>query len=530
MLTPEQIKQMRAKIGIPEQGVNASSTISAQERIQKLRGATIAKETAVDKTGGGLVEFGKGIVDAGKFVAKDLVGLEEKSDSFLGGLFQNIFGSRGVAGIAQAPAKLIIGSGTKGVQASREQLALVTKKVAENLANLPDNDPRREQLLKVLEQNKETLGITDETLTELRTKGETGRQAAANILRGGVTLATFGMGAPASAGIAALEGAAASGAVSVASGIEENKSAIQIAKEAVPATLAGAVVGTGAYKLGQYASAFFEKAPERLYQSALKQSAQDLKKEIAEQAPNLSQQLLKQGVKGGNAKILSESLVGIQSGEQQIQTVLKEVGKQTVPSKLIAESLDDIGRRMSNVYGKGANEPVLAFKKALLARGKAITLDDLFQLKRDIYGELAKSAFNADASLSTTNEILRTTASSIVENMARVAPKLDAAIKNQQMWIRAAQAMEGNVQRTAKTNVMGLSDTILAGTGLSTGSINTIMAGVGRKVLETTAAKTTAAVTIDKISKVLENYVPKEIIGDVAKRVASQLTGEAMTF
>lgn len=345
--------------------------------------------------------------------------------------------------------------------------------------------------------------IFNKTLTQIAGEGLTSVVSAA-------TLAT----SPAQS----LKGAFGKGfllgeAGGIAQGLQEDKGLLESALNAVPTAIAGGTFFSLGYGVGKAFEKLTKNAPETLYQSAIKQSSADFKKEIYKEAPNLTQQLIKKGIHGSDNKILTEALVGVNKGEQEINKIISgEAGKRIMTMEPIASSLDDIVIKYKNVFGEEGAEAIQGVQNRMMQKGTETTVENALKLKRDIYSVLADSAFKHDASLSQKAEALRTVANVLMENMKNVAPEISKITEQQQMWIRTAQAVEGNLFRSGRANILGLSDTILAAGGLASGSISTALAGVGRKMFETTAVKTGLAVILDRLGN-----IPTDTAGKIGK-------------
>ena len=235
-------------------------------------------------------------------------------------------------------------------------------------------------------------------------------------------------------------------------------------------------------------------------------------KEITGKAPELSKQLIERGVRGTDNKIYSQAITGLVESEKQIDKIISgQIGKQTIQTTQIASSLDDLIRRSQNVFGSEGSAAIETVKQNILNKGNAITVADALQLKRDIYKELSKSAFNVDASLSNQSEALRTVAGSLAEEITKTSAEIGAITKSQQMWIRTAKAIEGKAG-IARNNIIGLSDVILSTASVATGDVTKLIPAIGRRIFETSRAKTNVAVLLDRIGK-----IPTDNAGKIAK-------------
>lgn len=310
-------------------------------------------------------------------------------------------------------------------------------------------------------------------------------------------------------------GAILSGGVATSRGLSEGKTIVESAKGSVVPSLLGATFFGVGYGIGKLAGALTKKAPESLYQSALKQSKQDLMKEITHKAPELSKQLIERGIHGSDNKIYSQAISGLVESEKRINKLASgTVGSQKISTQTLVEPLDELSRRAQNVFGKDGAVVVENVKQTMLNKGNEITVKEALQLKRDIYKELSKSSFNVDASLSNQAEALRSVAGSLADTIAKTSKEIGDLTKSQQMWVRTARAIEGKAGM-AKNNIIGLSDSILGSATIISGDVTSLVPVIGRRVLETARAKTGAAVLLNKIGK-----IPTDSLGKISKSAA----------
>lgn len=358
-----------------------------------------------------------------------------------------------------------------------------------------------------------------EEARKIATGGVSTREAIGSAVETGVSVALPLLKGAKTALGAAKQFGGLTGVGAFGRGLEEGRPVGESAERAILPAFTGVVLGAGFHFGGRVINSLVKDAPERLYQSALKQSTMDLKREISERAPNLSRQLIEKGVFGGEDKILTQSITALNQLEKKITN---EVSKSTgsILTRDIMSSLDGIIRRYTNVLGKSGSSAAQAIKKIIKGKGKSINIKEALKLKRDIYETLSNSAFNVDASLSQKAEALRVVATRLMKEIGRISPKVGELTKQQQMWIRTAQALEGQMARSGRANIVGLTDAILAAGGGANPTV--LLAGVGRKLLETTGAKTTAAVALDRFGKLIEK-LPVDQAGKVSKEALVNL-------
>jgi len=388
---------------------------------------------------------------------------------------------------------------------------------------LPDDDPNKWILLQQAEETRKTVESTGEVSERLLGLQVSPREAIGRTLTVGGELAPLAF--PPTAGYLGAAGqlGGAVGTTVVGNKLQEGKNLREALTESALPAATGALVGVGGHFLGNMLTRLTKSVPEKLYQSALKQSTQDFKKELARQAPNLTKQLTELGVHGNDGKILGQSLTALNRAERTLQQIVKQEGDVLIDTTAIANSLDDVITRYKNVLGDEGATAIQQVKRTITEKGKFLSLGEALRYKRDIYEVLSNSSFNIDASLSQKSEALRVAANSVMKEMAKVSPAIKEINAVEQMWIRTAQAVEGNLARTGKHNIVGLSDAILAGAGFVNPSA--VLAGVGRRIFETTGIKTGLAVGLDRVGKAIQ-ALPTDEFGKISKTAIVNLLGK----
>ncbi|MFP5263749.1 MAG: hypothetical protein ACLGJB_17855 [Blastocatellia bacterium] len=216
------------------------------------------------------------------FVVKDTLGIgpQQKTDSFFGNLFQSTLGSKGLAGIAQLPGKVISTYLTKGadqnVAQSAGDLAHITTQLIHKAQSLPDGDPRKMQLLNTAQENMKSLGISNDELSNLEGAKTTAGQAAGTGLNAGLTAATFGAGAAPTLPLRTAEGGVIGGGYKLASNLQEGK---PLTKGVLGSSLFGAAIplaGEGVSKLITGVGKGLKAVGEKIQLSKLRPSSADL--------------------------------------------------------------------------------------------------------------------------------------------------------------------------------------------------------------------------------------------------------------
>ena len=372
--------------------------------------------------------------------------------------------------------------------------------------------PEQKERIKKLLSEKDTIA---ESIEEVGTEGLTGEEVLASAAQTGLSVVGLRGGLP--IGRTFLQKVATGAATGAAfGGTESLKEGEGIVSGAVKGGIAGGILGGLLAVASKALIAGTKKLPIRLEKSILRQSAQDLAAEASGKKPILAEQLLEKGLKGSDEAILDKATRALSAHEQELQKHLERNQKTLINVPRLNRAFDEITRRKQNIYGEKGIEIIRQFKEMLKAKGDKITLAEANQLKRDIYKELTESAFNADV-LPTGKEVLRTLASAIRKEMGNVSSKITNINAEEQFYIRLIDNLERRLNQKGKLNVLGLSDTIFAGAGISSGE-PIIAAGTAaiKRAVESTQFKSRAAIRLDQVGKLIEK-IPTDTAGKITK-------------
>jgi len=155
-----------------------------------------------------------------------------------------------------------------------------------------------------------------------------------------------------------LQGFGFGAAESIASQATEGKD-IDLGEAGISGGITSGLYGIG-YGVGKTLELLTKKGPEFLMNRALNQSTEEVKREVLNRAPKLSEQLLARGITGSDNKMLSQAYAGLKATEDMIQ---KEAGKYT---KVGAEGM--------------TRKVVTDVVSALREQGFSISADDVAKL------------------------------------------------------------------------------------------------------------------------------------------------------
>ncbi len=381
--------------------------------------------------------------------------------------------------------------------------------------------PEGKELAKDVKSGKLDKKYLNDVMGEIATP----KEIVGSAIQTGVTAATAGIGKMGT-GIKGLAkaagvGTALSGTSAIGKGLEENKTVSKAITGAIPSAIIGGVLFSGSYLVGRGLEKMTKSAPNRLYKAAIKQSPQDLKKEILNKSPELSKQLLEKGIKGNDNKILSQSVVALNNMEKQISGELKNVGTKTVDTKKIASSLDDLIAKYKNVFGDDGAKAITEIKDNVISK-KTLNISDALKLKRDIYSLLSDNAFNIDATLSQKAGASRIVGNALMSEISKQSPVIGKITKDQQMWLRTLNAIAGKLPAEQRSNIISLSDAVLAGWAIGGGRVGGLVGAAGKKVFQTTTFQTNLGFVLDRIGKGLDK-LPTDTAGKISKEAVINL-------
>ncbi len=464
-------------------------------------------------------------------------GMTSKILKTIGGGVGKVFDMLGVGSISEdvgkfaaLPGRAISGVITSGaeeeMQKSLSNLAQVNQALAKKANSLPEGE-QKQQLLNLIEQNKKAFEMGGEVSKEIVGAAPTGKEALGTTLKTATDIGAFAL-----PGSTTLKGAAAlGGALGAGQAVGETLQKGGTAGQAFESALWGGALGSTLGAAGYGISKLFKKLPEELYQTSIGkyQSLNDIKKEVTGQIEPLKEILTKQGVTLKQNDALSQSLGVINNVEEKIQKVLdSEVGDIKIKTSDIVKSLDELTRRTRNVYGEEGSSAVQSVKDAILEKGDTITLREANQLKRDITKEFSGIYEKADPKLSNTKEAFKKVADSLRTTIADKSKAISRLNKIQSDQIRISQALENKIARQGKSDIIGLTDMVLA-SGFGGNFPAEIAAVAGKKFFQSQPFQVGLAKSIQSlgegalspfakfISKEMR-YGAKELVGDITSQ------------
>ena len=372
---------------------------------------------------------------------------------------------------------------------------------------------------KDLEKQLQEGTITPEEFQDITTGGLKNREVIGSAVQTGLSVVGLRGGLPAQIGARPILGKVAAGAVTGAAfgGAESGKRGEGVLKGAATGAVVGGVVGG---LLGVAARAFEKvgnkEASNYLLKRTLKQTPKDIALEKSGARPVLAEQLRKLGFKGSEEKIVEVSATNLAKLEKQVSETVLRNKNTNIDTIQAVRALDNIVAQKRNVFGQKGVEKINEFKRVLLGKGDKISLPEVHKYVRDIYKELGEAAFENQVK-DVGRVTLRTMASAMRRAMGQANKPLDNLIKQEQTYIRIIKNLERQLNRRGRLNILGLSDSILAASGIATGEpITGIGAGLVKRAIESAQFKTRAAVRLDQIGNII-NKIPTDTAGKISK-------------
>lgn len=308
----------------------------------------------------------------------------------------------------------------------------------------------------------------------------------------GMTALNIGSGGLASKGVS-LAGRVAQGAATgygfdVASNLQEkDKTVTEAIKPGLGTVVAGAIPILGTVK-----NAFAKggkNVAERVMNSVVKPSIDDLEKSILYNGKTLGKEMLDEGLRGTKKSILRKASAGLTENEEKLQQVLKD-STATIKKEELLPYLSKLKDRLLKTPTARAQKALQNIDEAIKLFPDEFNLSTGNELKRNLYSELRDLAYKIDPNLTPTAESSKALASGLKDLIEKKAssPEVSAINKKIAMFMKTQEGMLDQLARTQRNNLAGV------------GTIGSMI----EKVLGTTAIKTYGAAIIDKASKILE--------------------------
>lgn len=334
----------------------------------------------------------------------------------------------------------------------------------------------------------------------------------------GLTVITPQIGAsPTIAGKAAQFGALGAG-FGAGKALEEGAGPAEVIKQTFISGLTGAAVGGAVGVVGKGTRALVQKAPERLFNSALK-----ITQKVNQATRSPSKALIDKGVFGTLGRIKRDVLQGINNSNAKIEQLIR--GSQaTVKSKqLINQAVKELQSKFGASYNRTQlNDTVRKLPIARLLGKSNITINEVNRLRMQLDRQLGSRFFLSQSQAPLTKEAMGVMSHTLRNTVKNTLPSTRKVFADFSTYLQAEKAVNRAIAISDKKLGFGLFDLIL-GTGVgATGGLPAAAGAVAaRKALAAPATKTTSAILLNKLGK-----IPVDKAGKVAKTAVLNLIKE----
>lgn len=322
-----------------------------------------------------------------------------------------------------------------------------------------------------------------------------------NMLGGGVLKG----GKAVSGGMKIAQGAAQGTGYGIAGGMEQNKDATGIAKQALSGAAVGAglsAIGVGANKLKENVSSGSQKAAERIYNSAVKPALQDTEKAIKTGGKTLGRELLDRNIKGGSRKLYEVAQKELDRNEEKLQAVLRANRDTFINKSELADSIAEFIQSKKDTPTLKSARDLEKVQRAIALFPTDMSVEKANLIKRNIYRELSGKAFKIDGSLSSEAEINESIALGLKNLIEKKIGGDSVRLLNKELGIfrRLQDSVRKNMARSASNNIAGV------------GTIGAIL----EKTVASVPVKTQTATFLDNLGKGISK-IKADTAGKISK-------------
>lgn len=277
------------------------------------------------------------------------------------------------------------------------------------------------------------------------------RETIGSAIQTALLLASPSMPSARSAGEALMMGASKSAARAIGTGLEQKQTVKEMLFNVPAQSLIGSITEIFLYGLGKGFNYLTEKAPEGLYRGTLGQSPSDLTKEtrLEYKEPALNEQMRKLRWVESDATIFNGAMGGVKYASDQVDDLVARAAEKgvTVDATGVIRSLDDRIEVALESGDKALAKAISEYKNGIIegwkAKGHDITAIAIDEAKSfidssyTVLGEKAGAVGDEASRLAAR----RAAAGAMRRAVGDVSPELDAAIYEQQFWVRSAKAV-----------------------------------------------------------------------------------------
>lgn len=458
-----------------------------------------------------------GILD---FVKNEVTGTPQDT-GFFGGLIQSTLGQKGIIGVVQNLAKAVAAKDVSQTQVhlneAQQMLADATLKAIDVKKNL--KDPNRiayyDKLISDNMNQLHEMGVTNDQLGKLI---PTQKENLGTALNAGATIASFGVGGAGKGAVEIAKTAAKVGALGAVqgfgSGLTENKSYIDSAKQALVTGLASAGTFGLLSGAGQLAGETLKKLPVKLYSFVTK---------LDEAA---STRRLDAGEWGTLGKLQQLYQEGSTKYQGIIQNQLVDSGE-TMSAKQITDKV--VSEMQSKWQGYTTDEIKSALEGLKIGDFNIPKAKVDFQTANQIRHEIdttigeawntANPKFNLDLRQTFANEIRNTIKSKI--------PGLAEDFQQLSDYTKGNINMTRIIKKQSNKLGVGLGD-LITGLGVEGlfGGISGIGAVAAKHIASSPAVQTGGAVALKALNEVIAK-IPTDTAGKISREALIQAINQS---
>lgn len=292
------------------------------------------------------------------------------------------------------------------------------------------------------------------------------------------------------------------------------------------------LIGKG---VGKVTEGVTKVLPEKLYQQIFKTASDDLNMAFQSQAlgkeldPTLAREVLDRGLKGSSKNMAIFSFKKINELENQLQNIVGESDqliknpiKGNGLKQLLAEIEDKFSRGSGAILGDRASDARTLINEIDALPEGQITESLALKAKRFIDRMRSTSSFKLDPNLSANQEFYKSAADQLRAQLKK-NKNIANLLNEERIFIQAKDAIIDDAVRRGNRNVIGLTDVLLGGGGLTSGApgVGLTAAGLSRG-FQQPFSLTNIASLLDSFGKnipefgILEKLPSRSIITDTA--------------
>jgi len=439
-----------------------------------------------------------------------------------------ISGAKSMVDLARMPGRAGVGT----ILATKESQALSAnrKQLADYTTNLikiarEEQDPERvNKLNKIIADNFKVMGKVFEEEKAQEKEIPTQKEIAGTTLKAGMTATAYGTGMPKTIKGAMAQAGALGAGFGTAEALKEEKDPKEIAKQAFGTALASAITA-GVVKAGteKIIKPILQKYPEKLYNSALKATNKLIRKKKTG-----VDVLIKEGHFGTLGQIAGQVEQGKIAVNKQINSKLVNITEKIESKKVISLALIKLKKKFGATYTKPqVQEIVNKLPIADLLEKKELTLVEANTLRTQTDKILRETYFMSDIQAPIRREAL----GAISNTLRRTIQKASGTGKEFATYagyIRSEKLIDKAVAHSDKYFGIGLKDLIIGSAfGMKGGVPGGIAAVATKKIAEAPITKTTIAVGLDRLNKLVQK-MPIDKMGKVSRVAVLNLISKLM--